>query len=220
MLKIAIAGIPEGAENFINALSPLGAEGYAVLEETDYSKYDGLILPGGADISPDLFGEENHGSRRIERDRDVRQLEILNHFLAAGKPVLGVCKGHQLLNVAYGGTVCQHIPEYEAHQWVEKDQAHGSYCIPGCFLERLYGASFPVNSAHHQALGRIAEGFTVIQYSDDGVIEAMVHNTLPLIGLQWHPERMTGKHLRADTVNGDKIFDFFLKLIRGEASIW
>ena len=220
MPKIAIAGTPEGAANFIEALSPLDAEVYAVLEETEFDKYDGLILPGGADISPDLFGEENHGSLKIERDRDLRQLEIFDHFRAAGKPVLGVCKGHQLINVALGGTVCQHIPEYARHQWVQQDQAHGSVCTPGCFLSRLYGTSFPINSAHHQSLGRIAEGFTIIQHSDDGVIEAMIHNTLPFIGLQWHPERMTGRHLRPDTVNGDKIFDFFLKVIREEASIW
>ena len=219
MIKIAIAATEEGAKNFIDALAALGAEGYAVLEETDFDSYDALILPGGADISPDLFGEENNGSRKIERDRDVRQLEITDIFVKEKKPILGVCKGHQLLNVYFGGTVHQHIPEFERHQWVEKDQAHGSGCTPGCFLDRLYGSEFPINSAHHQALGRIAECFTVIQHSDDGVLEGMIHNTLPIIGLQWHPERMTGAHRREDTVDGIKIFEFFLKLIRGEETL-
>lgn len=219
MIKIAIAGTDEGAKNFIDALAVLGAEGHAVLNETDFDKYDALILPGGADISPDLFGEENNGSRKIERERDVRQLEITDIFVKAKKPILGVCKGHQLLNVYFGGTVFQHIPEYERHQWDEVDKAHGSTCATGSFLEGLYGKEFPINSAHHQALGRIADCFTVIQYSDDGVLEGVIHNSLPIIGLQWHPERMTGAHLREDTVDGIKIFEYFLKVIRREAEV-
>lgn len=219
MIKIAIAGTEEGAKNFIDALRPLGAEGYAVLEETNFDCYDALILPGGADISPDLFGEENNGSRKIERERDVRQLEITDIFVKSKKPILGICKGHQLLNVYFGGTVHQHIPEFQRHQWIEADQSHSSSCIPGCFLEQLYGTTFPINSAHHQALGRIPDCFTIIQHSDDGVIEGMLHKSLPIIGLQWHPERMTGAHLREDTVNGDKIFEFFLTLIKGAESL-
>lgn len=223
MIKIAIAGTPEGAENFINALAPLGAEGHAVLEETDFSSYDGLILPGGADIDPELFGEENWGCRKIQRERDILQLTITDHFVKAKKPILGVCKGHQILNVYFGGTVMQHIPEYEIHQWdeaTEQDQTHDSCCREGCFLEKLYGREFPINSAHHQALGTLAPCFREIQHSTDGVLEGMVHNTLPIIGLQWHPERMTGKHLRSDTVDGKKIFEFFLKLISGEETVY
>ena len=220
MIKIAIAGTEEGAKNFIDALAPLGAKGYAALEEENFDQYDALILPGGADISPDLFGEEINGSRKIDRDRDVRQLAITDIFVKAKKPILGVCKGHQLLNVYFDGTVNQHIPEFKRHQWEEADQAHGSSCVSGCFLERLYGRDFPINSAHHQALGKIAPCFTPIQYSDDGVLEAVIHTSLPIIGLQWHPERMTGAHLREDTVDGSSVFDFFLKVIRGEATIW
>lgn len=219
MVKIAIAGTEEGAKNFIDALATLGAEGYAVLDEQNFDRYDALILPGGADISPDLFGEENIGSRKIDRKRDVRQLEITDIFVEAKKPILGVCKGHQLLNVYFGGTVHQHIPEFERHQWEEMDKAHGSTCTPGCFLEKLYGLSFTINSAHHQALGKIADCFAIIQYSDDNVLEGMVHKTLPIIGLQWHPERMTGTHMREDTVDGIKIFEYFLKVIRGEETV-
>lgn len=219
MVKIAIAGTPEGAANFLSALEALGAGGRAVLEETDFSGYDGLILPGGADIDPALFGEENHGSGKIERDRDLRQLAILDRFVRAKKPVLGVCKGHQLLNVYFGGGICQHIPEYAAHQWTGQDQAHGSRCAAGCVLERLYGPAFPVNSAHHQAVIHPAPGFRAIQWAEDGVLEAMVHETLPLLGLQWHPERMCLRHRRADTVDGLPVFAFFLALIAGETSL-
>lgn len=219
MLHIAIAGTDQGAENFIAALSSLGAQGHAVLEETDFSSYDGLILPGGADIDPALFGEENQGSRKIERQRDLRQLDILDFFVQAKKPVLGVCKGHQLLNVYFGGKLCQHIPEFARHQWIERDQAHGSHCQQGCFLETLYSRSFPVNSAHHQAVITPAQGFRAVQWADDGVLEAMVHDTLPLLGLQWHPERMCLAHRRDDTVDGLPVFGFLLDLIRGEVAL-
>jgi putative glutamine amidotransferase len=217
MLQIAIAGSQEGAENFIDALNALGAEGFAVLEETDFDRYDGLILPGGADIDPALFGEENWGSRKIERERDLRQLEILDIFVDAKKPILGVCKGHQLLNVYFGGKICQNIPEFAVHQWIEADQAHGSHCQPGCFLEELYGTEFPINSAHHQAVTTPTKDFRCIQWAEDGVLEAMVHETLPILGLQWHPERMCLKHRRKDTVDGLPIFAHYLKVIQQEA---
>ena len=212
MKHIAIAGTPKGAENFIAALTHLGAAGSPVLEEQDLRRYDGLILPGGADIDPALFGEENRGSRTIERDRDLRQLEILDAFVKFGKPVLGVCKGHQLLNVYLGGKICQHIPEFAVHQWSEEtgDQAHMSRCLPDSFLAGLYGLEFPVNSAHHQAVLVPAAGFRFIQWAPDGVPEAMVHDTLPLTGLQWHPERMCLAHRRPDTVDGLLVFQWFL----------
>lgn len=220
MLHIAIAGTDQGAENFIAALELLGAKGYAVLEETEFDRYDGLILPGGADIDPALFGEENWGSGKIERERDLKQLEILDVFVKAKKPILGVCKGHQLLNVYFGGKICQHIPEHEVHQWIQLDQVHGSRCLPDCFLAELYGGTeFPINSAHHQAILIPAEGFRPIQWGDDGVLEAMVHDTLPIVGLQWHPERMCGKHPRTDTVDGLPIFAWFLQVISGEATV-
>jgi len=221
MLTIAIAGTPEGAKNFIEALHALGAEGRSVLEETDFSGYDGLILPGGADIDPELFGEENWGCRRIDRPLDENQLNILDIFLKAGKPVLGVCKGHQLLNVYFGGTVYQHIPEYEIHQWIgDDDQAHGTRCEEGSFLHKLYGdTQIPVNSAHHQAVLSPASCFHMFQWADDGVPEGMIHTSLPIIGLQWHPERMCCSHHREDTVDGLPVFRYFLQLITGEEKL-
>ncbi len=215
MPNIAIAGTPEGSANFIAALNALNASGTAVLNETDLSDYDGLILPGGADIDPALFGEENCGSRKIERERDVRQLEILDAFVKSKKPVLGVCKGHQLLNVYFGGKILQHIPEYAAHQWIGYDQSHGSYCKPACFLADLYGTqAFPINSAHHQAVITPAPGFQPIQWAYDGILEAMVHESLPIVGLQWHPERMCLTHQREDTVDGLPLFSWFLRLVQ------
>ena len=217
MLHVAIAGTETGAENFIAAFHTLGAEASAVLEETDFDGYDALVLPGGADIDPALFGEENRGSKLIERERDLRQLEILDLFVKAKKPVLGVCKGHQLLNVYFGGKLCQHIPEHEVHEWIGTDQAHMSRCLPDCFLAEIYGGTeFPINSAHHQAVIVPADGFNPIQWAPDGVLEAMVHESLPITGLQWHPERMCLRHRREDTVDGLPVFRWFLEKIDPE----
>lgn len=220
MPHIAIAGTPEGAANFVAAFDALGASATDVLEETDFSAYDALVLPGGADIDPALFGEEVNGSRKIEPERDRRQLEILQYFLDADKPILGVCKGHQLINVAFGGKISQNIPEFETHQWIQADQAHESRCLPDCFLAKLYGTEFPINSAHHQAVITPVDGFHAIQWAPDGVLEAMIHDTRPIIGLQWHPERMCLAHRREDTVDGLPIFDYFLKVIRGEETVY
>lgn len=220
MLRIAIAGTPEGAKNFIDALHLLGADGYAVLDETDFSSYHGLILPGGADIDPKLFGEENWGCRKIQPERDIRQLEITKIFEETNRPILGVCKGHQLLNIYFGGKMCQHIPEFETHQWVEQDQSHSSHCTADSFLHELYGTTdFPINSAHHQAVITPAPGFIPIQWASDGVLEAMVHTTRPIIGVQWHPERMCGAHRRPDTVDGLPIFRHFLSLCQGSTAV-
>lgn len=215
MARIAIAGTPAGAENFITALNALGAEGSALLEKADFSQYDGLILPGGADIDPTLYGEKNWGCRTINRELDLQQLEILDGFLKCKKPVLGVCKGHQLLNIYFGGTVCQHIPQYADHQWIDADQSHITHCSRDSFLFQLYDAeSFPVNSAHHQAVTVPAPHLHPIQWTEDGIIEAMVHDSLPVIGIQWHPERMCCAHCRKDTVDGLPIFEHFLALCR------
>lgn len=218
MYTIAIAGTPEGAANFIEVLHALGAEGHSVLEETDFSAYDALILPGGADIDPEFYGEENWGCRKIDRELDEKQFQILDIFIKAGKPILGVCKGHQLLNVYFGGAVYQHIPEFETHQWLEQgDRVHEAVCEEGCFLHDLYGSTrFSINSAHHQAVMQPAECFRMIQRAVDGIPEAMVHTSLPIISLQWHPERMCCKHLREDTVDGTPIFRYFLQMIHGK----
>ena len=213
MLHIAIAGSPEGAANFVAAFDALGASARDVLEETDFSAYDALVLPGGADIDPALFGEEINGSRKIEPERDRRQLEILQLFLEADKPILGVCKGHQLINVAFGGKISQNIPEFETHQWIQADQAHESRCLPDCFLAKLYGTEFPINSAHHQAAGKLGAGLIPLCVSDDGINEGFIHENGKVIGVQFHPERIGFAHRRPDAVNGEKLFRYFLGLI-------
>jgi len=203
------------AVNYLAAIEAAGGTGEArYLPAPDLCYYDGLVLAGGADMDPALFGQENRGSRGIDRARDNAELALLDAFLGAGKPVLAICRGHQVANVWLGGDLLQDLgPELVPfHREGEGDQVHLIRAEKGSLLCRLYGPVFPVNSNHHQGLGRLGRGLTATARSEGGVIEAVEHDGLPLISVQFHPERMTGALSRPDTVDGGKIFRAFVGL--------
>lgn len=211
MKKILIAGYPELTGNYEQALGSLGACPFTSLHVPDTGQYDGLILPGGGDIDPRLFGQLNNGSRSIDPTLDRLQLAILRAFILDKKPVLGICKGMQLLNVYFGGDIVQHLPSYEKHQYNGQDQVHETTALKGSFLYHLYGHHFHVNSAHHQGVASPGRGIHYIQHCSDGVVEGLVHAYLPVFGVQWHPERMCFHKKRKDTVDGSLLLDTFLK---------
>ena len=176
--------------------------------------YDGLILCGGGDIHPSHYGEEINGSVNISPERDANDIAFAKAFLAAGKPILGICRGHQTLNVILGGSLHQHIPTAEAHR-APGDAVHAVAAEGESFLRQLYGREFTVNSSHHQAVARLGEGLRVIlRCTGDGTVEAFEHETLPVLGVQFHPERMSLSRARPDTVDGLPIFRHFLTLCR------
>lgn len=166
---------------------------------SDYvSLLDGLVLQGGADIDPTVYGDtpsEVLGPTDPIRDRF--ELELLRAFAAAGKPVLGVCRGMQLINVAFGGTLHQDLQHAEvvdyAHRKLElyDEHTHEIELIEGSWLYGLYeGTSIArVNSIHHQGIKSLGSGLAVEAVATDGVIESVRHPGLPfLVGVQWHPE--------------------------------
>lgn len=147
-------------------------------------RFDGLLLSGGGDISSDLFGAKPHESCSApDLRRDSEEFALISAFCAKRKPILGICRGIQVLNVFFGGDLIQDIPSH-------KSQTHTVKLMPDSFLNSVYGNEITVNSYHHQAIGRLACGLSAIAYSSDGVIEAVIHNSLPILGIQWHPERM------------------------------
>ncbi|HYR34547.1 MAG TPA: type 1 glutamine amidotransferase [Burkholderiales bacterium] len=180
----------------------------------DYARtLDGLVLQGGADISPLAYGEQPQKPEWAgDPLRDQYEISLVKAFTAAGKPVLGICRGAQLINVALGGSLHQDIP---AHRSDDYDQhAHEVRLELGSGLARLYGETGPrrVVSIHHQAINRLAPGLKVEARADDGVIEAVRGTGASYIcAVQWHPEFHGG---RAGFLDGGPLLDEFLEAAR------
>ncbi len=209
MKRILIAGEKDKTTNYETAMRGLGVSVCTSLHVPDICCYDGLILPGGGDIDPKLFGQLNRGTRNFDPALDRLQLAILQAFVLDKKPVLGICKGMQLINIYFGGDMIQHLETSTCHEYMGKDQVHGTTARKGSFLEKLYGNCFVVNSAHHQGVDAPGRGIEYIQFADDGVVEGLQHKYLPVFGVQWHPERLCFAHARKDAVDGKALLSYF-----------
>jgi putative glutamine amidotransferase len=181
----------------------------------DYAQaLDGLVLQGGADISPLAYGEEPQKPEWAgDPMRDRYEIELVRAFTQAKKPVLGICRGAQLVNVALGGSLHQDVP---AHRSDDYDQhAHEVRLEPGSGLARLYGETGPrrVVSIHHQAINRLGRGLRVEARSvPDGLVEA-IRGEGPgyICAVQWHPEFHGG---RGGFLDGGPLLDEFLEAAR------
>ena len=199
MIKVFLGWQKQPFYNYINALTALGAR----VERDEPTRCEALLLPGGGDIHPRFYGQAINGAEGIDEARDKYELALFRRFLDAGKPVLGICRGAQLINVALGGTLHQHI---EGHSQIGGvDAMHGVY-TDDALLRELYGERFAVNSAHHQAVDRPGAGLRVIARAEEGTVEALRHAALPVLAVQWHPERLGG--------DGEKLLRAFLEGVR------
>lgn len=193
--------------NYVEALALAGAE-----TTCGESVCDGLLLPGGGDLDPALYGQAPQGSDPPEPERDKREIALCKKFLSEGKPILGICRGAQVLAAALGGTLLQQV---EGHGSLDGADRFHETRTAGLLL-RLYGPEAVVNSAHHQAIDRLPPDCRLLQVSMDGVVEAFCHNTLPALAVQWHPERLCGRFARPDAVSGLPVLRAFLQLCGGE----
>jgi putative glutamine amidotransferase len=161
-------------------------------------RLDGLLLSGGVDIDPALFGQAPHPDlRRVDRRRDDLELALTREALERDLPVLAICRGIQVLNVACGGTLVQHLPSVvpgsERHDRPEPrtGRVHGVDVQPATRLHQILGAdTFPVNSFHHQAVDDLGQGLRkVATCTEDGVVEGVeMPGRRFVVGVQWHPE--------------------------------
>lgn len=222
--KVLIAGRLEDVENYIFTLKEAGLEPIVAIqlptEELDVDDFAALLLPGGADVEPSLFGQVNCGSRTIDKELDIAQLKMTDIFVKAQKPILGICKGCQVLNIYFQGNIIQDLKNNVHHQsYQDKAVKHKATTLKNNVFYDLYGSDeIIINSSHHQAVDQLGKGLHVCQYSDDHIVEAIQHETLPILGVQWHPERMAYSKYIDGEADGTLIFEYYKKLIESNNS--
>lgn len=171
----------------------------------------GVLLGGGGDVEPSWYGQENLACDTLDRERDEREWHLIRQAKKRQIPLLGICRGMQFLNVAFGGDLIQDLGTshsmvqgtYRRH-WVENQ--------PGSQIAALYGTQCVVNSGHHQAVRRLAPGFHATQWARDGVIEAIEHRSLPILGVQWHPEQLCQMPMQPEIADGQNLFQWFVNV--------
>ena len=178
---------------------------------------DGLLLPGGADIDPKLYGQA--ASDRCGKPnalRDAGEMKMLEAFMPTKKPILCICRGVQLLNVFFGGTLYQDIKKLQLRKHSDfrtrKTGTHKVKLLPRTKLSKIFNEELLcVNSLHHQTADQVGPGLTVSAVSEDGFIEGLEVFLHPFcVGVQWHPEHMSKENPRQQ-----KLFDVFVSACKG-----
>jgi putative glutamine amidotransferase len=161
------------------------------------SRLDALVIAGGADIDPSRYGQAPHEETgKLRLDRDAAEFGLFHLALEADLPVLGVCRGLQLINIALGGTLHQHVPDVcgsETHN--PRPGVFGSNEVklaPGSVVAGLIGDHMTVQCHHHQAIDQLGSGLAAVGWSQDGIIEAVeLPDASFVLGVQWHPEEQS-----------------------------
>jgi len=224
--NFGVGGMCRVKENYCHAI--IRAGGVPVMsalgDAATYAKIaDGILFTGGSDdINPLRYGDKPYCEEAKWNDRiDDMELRLFEEFYKLKKPMLGICRGIQLINVAMGGTLIQDIPsmvEMSAHKEsiIPDKKAHMVKSAEGSVLRKLFGEEFVTNTHHHQAVKKCGKGLYPAAVTDEGVIEAVEHETLPIIGIQWHPERMIGDE-NLDMTNMMPLFEHFVNLCKEQA---
>jgi putative glutamine amidotransferase len=188
------AGAGENALRYMSLLSSAGLVPVLITPGAStalLARLDGLLLPGGPDIAPSRYGQQPQAELEAVADElDTLELDFVTSARARHLPIFGICRGQQLLNVALGGTLKQHV---EHPLWGDDPSApvHDVQILPGTYLHRTLGVEVTtVNSGHHQAVDRLAAPLRRSAVSTDGQIEAVEAPDLLVMAVQWHPEEM------------------------------
>lgn len=186
-IRIGVIGNNEaGAITTAVKFIEMGVDATVVTGSFDPSQYDGIVIPGGGDLDPSRYGQANTASKNIDNALDDRQIDAVKKCAQAGKPVFGICKGVQLINVAFGGTLNQNIG---GHMGVW----HSASVVASGWFSGICSGSVSVLSYHHQSIRDLAPGFQVDMRAGDGTIEAISNNAKHIYGVQFHPEQMNNE---------------------------
>ncbi|WP_020588688.1 gamma-glutamyl-gamma-aminobutyrate hydrolase family protein [Desulfobacter curvatus] len=179
-------------------LPPTGDEQMVALM---MSRVSGLILPGGLDMDAHFFNQEMHPAcRASDPELDIFQITLVNLAVELQMPLLGICRGAQVANVALGGSLIQDIPSQMPESDIVHMQEVFSYGTdhdvrfePDSRLYSLFGESIRINSRHHQSIDAPGKGIRITAWAPDGVVEGAEHESLPIDLVQWHPELLMQK---------------------------
>ena len=169
---------------------------------------DGLLLPGGMNYSP-VRGQNAFLDQEERARKEAFVSDLYQEFKMAKKPILGICEGYQKINCEEGGTLNLDL----AKTWHVTHflTAHEVYTQPGSLIRKIWGEKFVANSYHEYAIDKLGKDLEVTGRSPEGVPEAIEHTSLPIYGVQFHPERMRGEMVfPAEGADGDKLFAFFI----------
>lgn len=192
-------------DKYVNALASRGCTVVMLTLDNDnyeelFDMCDGFLSTGGGDIDPKYYNEENTNSERIQPRLDIMDKLVVEYAYKHNAPLLGICRGHQDINVFLGGTLYQHI---DSHRGIK--EGHEVITLKNRFFD--FDESITTNSYHHQAIKDVAPGFSVAARHKDGTVEMIIHDTKPIFSVQWHPE------MHPEWKESKMIFDKFVSLV-------
>jgi len=199
---------------YVQALERAGAEVVVIYPEAPgggtgrrHGALQGLVLAGGGDVVPAIYqAKATAPARSPDALRDVIEVSLVRACVKRPMPILGVCRGIQVINAALGGTLWQDLPSQRpsavAHDRGEGDESTHAIVAEEGFVRTIFGAATEANSHHHQGIRDLAPGLKAVARTLDGLVEAVEHVGAPIYAVQWHPERMGEE--------GEKVFRWFV----------